>query len=120
MPKRTKKYVKALAAAQSSKISTEGDSNQLYNRLQEEANLWWNIDKQVWEKGEKPKPASGSIYVRVCEAEGIVETHAARIIELLQEDGYHLINASEPYRCRPPKQNESRIYAKFLPPQTTK
>lgn len=47
MPKMTAKYSSAVLAARYAKLSTLGDQETLYKRLNE-AGLWWDSKQQEW------------------------------------------------------------------------
>lgn len=114
MARRTKKYIAAQAAARHYGLSSRGENQQLYDRLQGN-NLWWN--GQTWQKGLPPKPATKIIRIRVMAAADVVSGHADKLSELLQEEGYQLLDMSAPCSCRPPRQQDSRVYIQCLSPE---
>lgn len=42
-----------------------------------------------------------------------IEEFSEVVSQLLRQNGYVLVDKSEAYLCRPPKQNESRVYLSF-------
>ena len=117
MPKMTVKYSTALKIAQSEKIDTD-HREQMYDDLQE-AGWFWDSDQKQWfytplDEGEAPTP---QVMLRVWADSEIVEEAAEDLIDLIKRSKlpWQLLEKSTPYRCRPPKQRESRVYLKFLP-----
>ena len=115
MPKMTQKYRTALENARNLSIE-DSDRDTLYEAL-EENGYFWNAEAKEWENcgGQEPDDPTPYLLVRVWADIDEVETHAARIIRLFQENGYILPEKSKVYPCRPPKQLEGRIYLRFLP-----
>lgn len=116
--RQTRKYSQAVTTATATSISTEGTQDALYQRLTE-AGYFWDSGASVWQYAE---PATADdptplVRVRVWAASTIVEHEAQHEIAARQAQGYTLIERSDPYVCRPPKQRESRVYLAFLPPQ---
>ncbi|MFG6097349.1 hypothetical protein SPB21_18940 [Leptothoe sp. ISB3NOV94-8A] len=112
MPRRTQKYLKALETAQGLNISQTEDQSTLYVALNEK-NFFWDSGDQRWVPGMEPNPASDLIRIRVWAAAETVKDAAQLIVRRLTRDGLELIEQSDPYPCRPPKQLESRIYLTF-------
>lgn len=107
--KQTKKYSGAC------EIATLNHSNQedLYYQLNG-LGFYWNSKTQVWERNDQlAKPASKIIKIRVWTATEHVDRLAAATIEGLEAYGLQLVEISSPYVCRPPQQNDSRIYLSF-------
>jgi hypothetical protein len=116
--RQTRKYSQAVAAATAKGISVDGSQDALYQRLTE-GGYFWDSGACVWAYAE---PAAADdptplVRVRVWAASAIVEREAQQEIADRQARGYTLIERSDPYVCRPPKQRESRVYLAFLPPQ---
>jgi hypothetical protein len=123
MPKMTAKYSNALEAARQAGIKARPgiDQEELYSLLSE-SNHMWDSDQKQWialmeEPAEKPTEL---VMVRVWADMEIVEEAADDIEATYQKRGYALLERSEPYRCRPPKQLEARVYLKFTPPGKAK
>ena len=115
--RQTRKYSQAVATATAQAISTAGDQESLYQRLAE-AGYFWDSGAGIWQYAEptaadEPTPL---IRVRVWAASEIVAREAQREVADWQARGYTLVERSDPYICRPPKQRESRVYLAFLPP----
>jgi hypothetical protein len=119
MPKMTKKFSGALDAAEQAFIGfnrkQETDQEALYRRLQE-IGFFWDSQSKKWEEydvteADEPSPL---IMVRVWADEEIIQEAADDIVSKSKKI-WQLIERSEPYRCRPPKQREARIYLRFLP-----
>ena len=52
--------------------------------------------------------------IRLWASNETIEEYAELISQLLGENGYTVVDKSEPYPCRPPKQNESRVYLSVI------
>ena len=107
--KKTKKYTTA------SDILTFPHNNQedLYKELNR-LGFYWNARTQNWERNDRlPDPASELVRIRVWANSKVVENAADLVVEGMEEKGFSLLEKSEPYQCRPPKQLESRIYLSF-------
>jgi hypothetical protein len=115
MPRMTAKYRTALKLAEA--ILTHpfehNDQKVLYRRLGEH-NYFFDSKSKVWEKGEPANPPTELVRVRVWAKAEQIEQVADKLVSDLSHD-YRLVERSEPYPCRPPKQLESRIYLSFLP-----
>ncbi len=113
MPKRTVKYVKASELGQLLRIPTADSQEALYSLLND-AGYFWDSNTQQWQQSnEPPDPPTNLIRVRVWTDMTKVKGAAYHIKGVMEESGCELIEQSEPYTCRPPKQLESRIYLTF-------
>lgn len=75
---------------------------------------WWNAKTKQWKRDDTPaKAASTLIRIRVWAASAKVAEVAQHFIEAASDMGLRLVEKSEPYPCRAPNQNESRIYLTF-------
>ncbi|GIK36602.1 MAG: hypothetical protein BroJett011_04350 [Chloroflexota bacterium] len=115
MPKMTAKYSSALVAARAATLSTNGDQEALYQRLNA-AGLWWDSKAGEWMNfntlpANDPTP---KLMIRVWAVGDQVNERADDIIKGLRGK-FKLIQRSGPYPCRPPQQKESRVYLEFLP-----
>ena len=88
------------------------NQEQLYNLLIAN-NYFWESDNKRWSKGEAADPPSELIRIRVWAASDVIESVAEILAEALPQYDLKLIEKSKPYVCRPPKQNEHRIYLIF-------
>jgi hypothetical protein len=108
--KQTQKYRKACEQLS----YPHSNQEELYcelNRL----GWFWNSKNKEWLRDDRPpQPASASIKVRVWAASDKVELAAEHFVESAGEMGLRLVEQSEPYPCRPPQQNDSRIYLTFV------
>jgi len=107
--KQTKKY----RAAQ--EIATLHHTSQadLYHQLNN-LGWYWNAKKQTWERDDRlAEPASELLRIRVWAAGEKVENLALIVAEALAPYGLELLEQSEAYPCRPPKQSECRVYLIF-------
>lgn len=114
MPRMTAKYSAALAALRKLRKPTTGDQEAAYKRLMD-AGYMWDSKTQVWlNLGNEPadKPTQ-MIRVRVWTDASKVDD-AANVVVAAMQDRFHLVERSDPYPCRPPKQAESRVYLSFL------
>lgn len=113
MPKRTHKYISALEVAEYLNLTDVDDQNRLYSLLNEQG-YFWESDTHSWRKTkEVADPPSSVIRVRIWTDSTKVRGVAHEMKSVLEESGYELIEQSEPYTCRPPKQLDSRIYQTF-------
>jgi hypothetical protein len=120
MPKMTAKYSSALTAARAAKISTNGDQESLYHKLNEKG-LWWDSKEKKWinfndTPANEPTP---KLMIRVWAEGKIVDKQADEVIKGLRGK-FKLISRRGPFQCRPPEQLESRVYLEFLPGDDTK
>lgn len=108
--KQTKKYAGACQIATLPHTSQE----QLYQELNR-LGFFWNQKAQIWERNDRlAEPPSGILKIRVTTASNKIEQLADIAIEAMQQYGLNLLERSQPYICRPPKQAESRIYLSFI------
>jgi len=110
----TQKYQGALAVARTVATIHLNDSKALYRSLNAH-NWYWNSKVGVWERGSRAQKPTDLVRVRVWAATEVVEQAADDVAFSLLNSDYQLVERSEPYVCRPPKQLESRIYLRFLP-----
>jgi len=121
MPKMTAKYSRALGVARLLKIEFTEDQESLYSKIQ--SNGWmWDSKAQIWmELAEEPADEpTEMIMLRVWTDAEITNEVADLVQGAMKFAGCRLLERSELYRCRPPKQLEGRIYLKFLPPEKGK
>ncbi len=107
--KQTQKY------KQATQILTFPHSTQdeLYNELNR-LGWYWNASKKKWERDDTPaREASKIIKIRVLAPNDKVSEVAQHLIEAFGDIELTLLKQSVPYPCRPPSQNESRIYLSF-------
>jgi hypothetical protein len=108
--KKTKKYSKA------TELLTFPHNNQeeLYQELNRLGYYWDALDKK-WIRDERlANPPKQGVDIRVWADKDYTEEHAETLVQLFLKNGYRLSNRSGTYPCRPPKQNESRIYLSFI------
>lgn len=89
--------------------------DQLYQELNR-LGWWWNSKKQEWERDETLGASEPSklIKIRIWTDSTKVQQIADLFIESLESLGFKIQEKSDPYVCRPPQQNDSRIYLTFL------
>jgi hypothetical protein len=122
MAKLTRKFASALIVARREGIPdyiAVGDNQDaLYNHLQSKGYLW-NSQTQIWEfvADEPADEPTQFVRLRVWADTEIVSEVADDMAESLKKLKFKLQERSEAYRCRPPKQGESRIYLTFSPPE---
>lgn len=113
MPRRTRKWITATEKA--SKLSIEITDNQeaLYRQLNEHS-YYWQSNQQDWiEDSTVADAPTELIKVRIWADNTKVDGVAYQLRLGMEEQGYHFMEQSEPYPCRPPKQLESRIYQTY-------
>ena len=107
--RKTQKYTGAC------EILTYPHSNQeeLYSELNR-LGFYWQSKKNKWERDNTPaKEATKLIKVRVWATTNLVDQVAEVMVEQMETVGLKFLEKSNPYQCRPPNQNESRVYLIF-------
>lgn len=112
MPRKTKKYLQALKAADGLSLGDFSIQDDLYTALNA-SNLFWDLGDKRWVPAMAPDPASQVIKIRVWGKATTVEDTAEMLVRRLTREGLTLLERSRPYLCRPPKQLEARIYLSF-------
>lgn len=118
MSRMTAKYKGALSTAKQNEIAAHNyDRDELYQRLNQ-AGWWWDSKIKKWiQFAEEPaNEATPLVMVRVWASEENIAP-AVGVIKSAFANGYAIIQESDPYPCRPPKQLESRVYLQFVPTQ---
>jgi len=114
MAKMTAKYAGAIEIARRKNIPITADQEQLYAALGK-AGFLWDKMKHWYDVSQEPaEQPSDLLRVRVWAKTEDVEALARLIVKSLTSDGYRIVEQSQPYVCRPPKQLESRIYLTFI------
>lgn len=117
MPRMTAKYKSAIQKAHNQNLPAIETNNQeeLYALLQQHG-FFWNSDSKVWEEFDiqDADDATKLIMVRVWADAEIVEEAADEIVGKVKRQ-WEIVERSQPYQCRPPKQREARVYLKFIP-----
>lgn len=89
------------------------NQEQLYQELNR-LGWYWNAKKKKWERDDTPaQEASKLIKVRIMASAKKVEQAAELFIEGIEGSGLRLLEKSQQYPCRPPNQNDARIYLTF-------
>jgi hypothetical protein len=117
MPKLTTKYKAALEVAKVEGLSASGED--LYKALADRL-YFWNSDEQRWivSNLEDAEPTSKVLRVRVWVDKKVVEDVSGDVVEAItQRLGMTLIEKSQVYICRPPKQLDGRVYLTFAFPE---
>lgn len=126
MPKRTAKYVGAITTAHNHNLPTLTTHTQeeLYAQLQQ-AGFFWDSKIKKWEYHEpeladEPTPL---VMIRVWGSGEVIEEAADDIVAAFNRhphtQNWRLTKRSPVYGCRPPKQQEGRIYLEFLPKEAS-
>jgi hypothetical protein len=107
--KQTQKYSKACQ-----RLTFPHDTqDQLYAELNR-LGWFWNSKKKDWYRDDThAREATNLVKVRVWASASKVRQAAELFIETAEDNGLRFVEKSEPYPCRPPNQNESRIYLTF-------
>jgi len=114
MARMTAKYIGAMAIARSKNIPITDDHEALYAALGK-AGILYDKMKGWYDASQEPaEEPSDVLRVRVWAKTEDVEAQARLIVRTLTSGGYRLLEQSQPYVCRPPKQLESRIYLSFI------
>lgn len=107
--KQTKKYSGAIAIL----TYPHQHQDELYQELNR-IGFFWDSKSSQWVRDDSiPSPASDLVRVRVWAASDKVEQAAQLFIEAASQSGLIFVEASKPYVCRPPQQNDSRVYLTF-------
>lgn len=119
MPRHTLKYAAALQAARDlrktgAEIKAGATAEVLYKQLKA-LNFDWDSRQQMWLSVPPAQPASDVLRVRVWTRGDVVNSVADTLVELIEGCDMNLLERSEAYPCRAPKQNESRVYLTFTP-----
>lgn len=87
--------------------------DELYQELNR-LGWWWNAKKKKWIRDDsQAQSASKLIKIRIMASSHKVEQAAELFIEHSEDIGLRLIEKSDIYPCRPPNQNDARIYLTF-------
>lgn len=120
MPRMTRKYVAAIETAHSAGLAQPGgwaeNQAQVYQALNE-AGYHWDSDAGEWQKwADQPAdPPTEFIMIRCWASAEVIPELVEEVVHSLHSAGLRLMEQSPAYPCRPPKQQESRVYLKFLP-----
>ena len=118
MPRMTAKYSSAIALARQLELTLaqRADQEAVYRVLGQEG-FAWNSRAERWEHvADTADEPTRLLRIRVWTDGEIVPEAADTIVHALGQQGYELLERSEPLPCRPPKQLEGRIYLTFHPP----
>lgn len=121
MPRMTRKYEAALRTIHRLRLPQHGDANSVYGDL-EDIGYHWNSQIGEWEKwADQPADEpTDLIMIRLWCATEVIAELAEDVTRQMGNIGLRLVEASPPYQCRPPKQQESRVYLKFFPERKLK
>ena len=109
--KRTRKWSAAIAYSGITG-SLKDRPEDLYKALNEQG-VYWDSDQGLWELNNQPAdPATQLIRIRIWAAAEKIPA-AVDDIKVMLAPFYDLLEQSDPYPCRPPKQLESRVYLTF-------
>lgn len=114
MPKQTRKYTQAVDLAKQIGASADGNQDVLYATLAFRGYTWLS-DEGQWVQSPDPDPATELVMLRVWAKKELVDSLADQVANAMQSNGLKLVERSDLYLCRPPKQLEGRIYLKFIP-----
>lgn len=120
MPKATRKYTAAIETAHKAGLTQPGgwatNQEDVYQALNQ-AGYHWNSETNAWEQwtDEPADQPTEFVMVRVWAAAETVGDVTDDLVRAMRKAGARLMERSNPYPCRPPKQQEARVYLKFLP-----
>lgn len=107
--KRTKKYAGAIDIL----THPHETQDELYSELNR-LGWYWDSKQQRWVRDDRVAEAETKfIRIRVLSGASQVQNVADNVVEAMQERGLRLLEKSPPYPCRPPQQNDSRVYLTF-------
>jgi hypothetical protein len=111
--RQTRKLVTAISLYHDLGLSKSYDSQDELYSLLNECNHFWNSQEKRWVDGGTPDPPTNAIWVRVMSDAKIVSEIASVVAEAIAPYEIDLIDRSDLYPCRPPKQNDARVYLTF-------
>ncbi len=107
--KQTQKYSQACQLL----TFPHASQDELYKELNR-LGWWWQAKNKKWERDDSPaQEASKLIKIRIWASAKKVEQAAELFVENAEDIGLRILEKSEAYPCRPPNQNEARIYLTF-------
>ncbi|MEB3881948.1 hypothetical protein [Lyngbya sp. CCY1209] len=111
MIRKTLKYKQAIAIAPDYPHQTQ---EELYEHLRGKS-YFWDSKQGEWEfvNPEDSDPPSKTIRVRVMTGRDLIPHAVDAITDILEVDGFTLLDVSPVYPCRPPKANDGRVYLTF-------
>lgn len=112
--KQTRKFVSAEKLYRKLGLTQRYRTQDALYELLGEQNYYWDRKAQRWQDGGESDPPSTVISIRITTGYDRLNEVAEVLIEALGEYELELIEQSKPYPCRPPKQNDSRMYLTFL------
>lgn len=60
------------------------------------------------------KSSKNTVHVRIMAQAEAVEAIAEQVGQALENAGYEMVESSEPYPCRTPQEDQSRVYLTLL------
>jgi len=119
MAKMTKKFASALIVARREGIPENQNNQGEFYQLLQGKGYFWNSLIGKWEfvADEPADEPTEFVRLRVWADTEIVSEVADDLTKVLKKLKFKLQDRSDAYRCRPPKQAESRIYLTFSPPE---
>jgi len=58
---------------------------------------------------------AGLVKIRLIAGVGRAEDLSDKLVDVLEEEGYEVIEQSRPFPCRPPEEDKSRVYISAVP-----
>lgn len=122
MARKTKKFVAAMSALHDLGMQVSRGwwgmpAEQAYGLLQKHGLVWDSKQGRWLSVADEPADeASRLVRVRVWADRELVEDWTDDIVRFLERAGWDMVDRSEVYTCRPPKQLEGRIYLQMMPP----
>jgi hypothetical protein len=119
MAKMTKKFSSALIVARREGIPENQRNQGEFYQLLNANGYFWNSLINKWEfvADEPADEPTAFVRLRVWSDSEIIAEVADDISKAMKQLKFKLKERSDAYRCRPPKQSESRIYLTFSPPE---
>lgn len=117
MAKMTRKFSEAMyIISMMGKPQPYSEPGEVAYKMLADAGYQWDGKKQEWIglASVPGNPASPIIRIRVWAEAYKVEGVAGQVCSAMTGKGYTLLEQSQAYPCRPPKQAESRIYLSFI------
>ncbi len=108
--RQTEKYRKAVEILK----YPHNSHQELYSEMNR-LSYYWDAKNRKWERDDRlADPPMDGVKIRLWANNDEVQDYSELITQLLKAEGYTIVDKSEPYQCRPPKQNESRIYLSIV------
>jgi hypothetical protein len=112
--KQTRKFASAEKLYNKLSLTQKYRSQDALYEILGEQGYYWERKAQRWQDGGESHPPSTVISISVSTGYDRLSEVAEILTEALEGYDLELIEQSRAYPCRPPKQNDSKMYLTFL------